>query len=629
MVKKKFLVRFFLSETTSFTIGMPVATAYAILLASIPQDKVPAVIQFILILTFIIVFFVAMPMNYFLVRKIKNWIDRKDLNRDDNTHYFLSLANLPFRHGGLIFARVSCGAVVAAIYLYTVLNLNIIECLICLSLAFYGAYISGIVAYIIVLNLIKPVAQAIVASDNLDKNILDKKKYFGIGFSGKVLFFIILPVIFTSLSLLFTILDASFNNTGYKELLPKFIGALIVNTITLFAGIYLIYYSTKEPMREMERSLFSLSSHSGDLTHILATDLSDEFAYLSYLINASNRNIRQIIIKVKENAEVTIKSMDIVRNLIGDAHNNILERSKSSVDVKSKSDAQNTYASQAVDSMKEISEQIGKISSKSSVFKDNINELLVHIDSSNVNIKNLNKKSSDFLDFIKSLEKSIQESKEKANAIMEEIDRILEGSNQIYNISYMIEDIANQINILAMNASIEASHAGQYGRGFSVVAREIKKLSEATRENVRNTNALLNNMKTTTEKSNENALNAIKDLEAVLKNFSGIQEFYEQIDQTLKSESSANTEIKSKALVYGNGITSLNEEIQKESARALDSSAFIKDLGKISVEINACMEDEINKMNGFVVSIGGISQHLDDTIEKARDLISAVNSFYV
>jgi methyl-accepting chemotaxis protein len=333
--------------------------------------------------------------------------------------------------------------------------------------------------------------------------------------------------------------------------------------------------------------------------------------------------------KVKHNAEVTIKSMDVVKGLIEDAGVNIMERSKSSSDVKGKSDTQNKFAVQAVDTMTGISEQIRKISSKSSVFKDNINELIMSIDSSNINIKNLNKKSSDFLEFIRSLEISIEESKEKANSIMEEVDRILEGSNQIYNISYMIEGTANQINILAMNASIEASHAGQYGKGFAVVAREIKKLSETTRENVRNTNDLLKNMKTTTEKSNENAFNAIKDLEAVLKNFSGIQEFYEQIDQTLKKESSANTDIRSKALAYETGIAGLNEEIQKESARALDSSTFIKDLGKISVDINECMQIEIDKINSFAESIRGISRHLDDTIEKASDLISTVNSFSV
>ncbi len=629
MDRKHFLIRFFSSELAGFAIGVPVATAYAILLASFPQEKLSGVIQFIALLTFVVVILIALPTNFFLVRKIRKWIGMKGLSREENTQFFYSLVKLPYRHGMLIFTRVSCGAVIAAIYLYIFANMHIIQCLICLFLSFYGAYIAGIIAYIIIQNLIKTLAQDIVASENIDKSIIKEKKYFGIGYSRKVLMFIILPILFTSFSLLFTLFDASFNNTSYKDLLPKFIGALTVNTLTLFAGIYLIYYTTKKPMSELESSLVMLSSHSGDLTQIIPTDLSDEFAYLSHLINESNKNIRRIIMKVKDNAVVTIQSMDTVRGLIGSAQESIIERSKSSLDVKNKSDNQNSYALKAVETMTGISTQIKKISSKSSDFRNNINELLTQIDSSNVNIKNLNKKSSDFLEIIKSLEKSIEESKSKANSIMEEVDRILEGSNQIYNISYMIEGTANQINILAMNASIEASHAGQYGKGFAVVAREIKKLSETTRDNVRNTNDLLKNLKITTEKSNENALNATKDLEAVLKNFTGIQDFYEQIDITLKKESSANNEIRTKALAYQSGIAVLNEEIQKESVKALDSSGFIQDLGKISVDINLCMQDEIDKINGFAASIEGISRHLEDTIEKANDLISTVNNFTV
>lgn len=76
----------------------------------------------------------------------------------------------------------------------------------------------------------------------------------------------------------------------------------------------------------------------------------------------------------------------------------------------------------------------------------------------------------------------IQDSWGKINQTNTYIDRIASQISKLMEISKIIEEISERVNLLALNTSIEAAHVGKYGVGFTVIAREIKQLSETTRQ---------------------------------------------------------------------------------------------------------------------------------------------------
>ena len=76
---------------------------------------------------------------------------------------------------------------------------------------------------------------------------------------------------------------------------------------------------------------------------------------------------------------------------------------------------------------------------------------------------------------------TMSELREKVDAIAQQIQSLNQQTNEIGKISQLVSEIANQTNLLALNASVEAVHAGEYGRGFSVVAEEIRKLADQSK----------------------------------------------------------------------------------------------------------------------------------------------------
>lgn len=165
------------------------------------------------------------------------------------------------------------------------------------------------------------------------------------------------------------------------------------------------------------------------------------------------------------------------------------------------------------------------------------------------------------------------------NEMVEAMSRISEASHKIGNIISEIENIASETNMLSLNASIEAARAGEAGRGFSVVADQIRQLAEQSSKSAVDTRALIEGTMREVENGNKVAERAVESLAIVVE---GIRKVADSSKELSTISSNQMATMKEAEL----GVDQISDVIQTNAAVAEESSATSQELSAQAISLD-------------------------------------------
>jgi methyl-accepting chemotaxis protein len=242
---------------------------------------------------------------------------------------------------------------------------------------------------------------------------------------------------------------------------------------------------------------------------------------------------------------------------------------------------------------------IEKANSQAQDLKNEINSFVSQAHESKADILEANEKLANAKDLIISMTSQVQKTAQNEMELADKMSALSRDAGDVKNILEVISDIADQTNLLALNAAIEAARAGEHGRGFAVVADEVRKLAERTQKSLGEINATINVI-----------VQEIADASTSMGENSKIIEVLSSSSQDVEESINSTVEIVNKAVIAtdktvedfettGKNIEKIVNNVDEINSISATNARSVEETAAASQHLNSLTTDLSSLLNKF------------------------------
>lgn len=391
---------------------------------------------------------------------------------------------------------------------------------------------------------------------------------------------------------------------------------IILDILLIISVVSAFFILVRRPLKKIGLNFQDIAEGDSDLTQTILFKNKDEVGELAFWFNMFVQKLRGIITNVKE---VSIKNLSIKENL-------------------------GTKTQESVSALNEISTNIDNIKEQFRTLDQRISQSIEVLDNTNKRLTDLDKSVNEELSAVENYSASINEmiaslknvasitkkrlegisglnqitasGGAKLDEMISFVEKVHSNIGNIFEMVSIIDGISSQTNLLAMNAAIEAAQAGESGKGFSVVADEIRKLSENYSNSSSAISKMLNSMVSDIKHASDESIQTKKSFGDINDAIHVIPDSFSEISASNDELSVGSNEIDKTMKVLHDITNNLGDSTVNLKTNSKDLNDSMGQVQRISVEVSTGME-EISQgadlISGIVNELYDLAEELDKT----------------